>query len=138
MQNFQGKKVKVENSKNWCQCSKRIMSPLFSSIPSRAPPAQVLTSYRFPSTGPVKLSHEILNIWGLWALQRLYGFFIFSLTTLMGRVQMPEAFVIDPLTPKTFISQATTRGNACEDKTVQNAKERKEERTRTRAWQRAE
>ena len=49
------------------------MSPLFSSIPPRAPPAQVLTSYRFPSTGPVKLSHEILNIWGLWALQLLWG-----------------------------------------------------------------
>ena len=26
---------------------------LFSSIPSRAPPARVLTSYRSPSTGPL-------------------------------------------------------------------------------------
>ena len=43
--------------------------------------------------------------------------------------QGADAFVIDPLTPKTSISQATTRGNTCEDKTVRSAKERKEERT---------
>lgn len=48
------KKVKVKKlEKLVSMFEKESCVLLFSSIPSRAPPARVLTSYRFPSTGPM-------------------------------------------------------------------------------------